>query len=149
MDKLSFSLTALTMGIIVGTVLFQSAVVAPTVFTSLEPAQASRFLRTLFPRFFRVNLGLALVAAVAIAAGGATSGWSVMQVWSAIAAAVMALSMALAAALVPAVNRARDRGEVGAARFRSLHRTTVLLTLLTMLLAIAVLLAIAATSAGY
>ena len=47
-NKLSVLLT----GIIIGVILFQTIVVAPTVFKSLGAELASPFLRAIFPRLF-------------------------------------------------------------------------------------------------
>ena len=51
-------------------------------------------------------------------------------------------------ALVPRINAARDEGEAGAARFESLHRLSVLLTVLILLAGIVVLVLIAGLAAA-
>ena len=38
-------------GVISGMILFQTAIVAPVVFTTLDAENASKFLRKIFPRF--------------------------------------------------------------------------------------------------
>ena len=52
-------------------------------------------------------------------------------------------------AVVPAINAARDQGPDGEATFSRLHRLTVLLTVMVLLLSIGLLVAIAGTSPGY
>ncbi len=51
-----------------GSIVFQTAVVAPAVFVNLDEATARKFLRTVFPRFYR--LGLVCGALMALAANG-------------------------------------------------------------------------------
>ena len=50
---------------LLGAMIFFSTIIAPTVFTVLEPSQASRFLRKLFPRMFLLGIfvGLAIMVA--------------------------------------------------------------------------------------
>ena len=48
-------------GIVCGIILFQTAVIAPTVFKVLEGESAGAFLRTVFPRFFLIIMGLGVL----------------------------------------------------------------------------------------
>ena len=64
----ALSLVLAASGAWIGAILFQSAIVAPSVFSVLDEASARRFLRTLFPRFFRLGVicsGLSLAAVLA------------------------------------------------------------------------------------
>ena len=149
MDQVAYAIAGLCAAIAAGSIVFQSFVVAPAVFGSLETDAARSFLRTLFPRFFRLNLVIAALACAALLAAGLVNGWSVLEIWGTAATAVMALSMFASLAVVPAINKARDAGAEGEATFRRLHRLTVMLTVLALLLSVAVIVAIAGTSAGY
>ena len=63
------NIPVLISGMIVGTIIFQTAIVAPSVFTSLSGADSSTFLRKVFPRFFillAVLGGTANVAAIIV-----------------------------------------------------------------------------------
>jgi hypothetical protein len=101
-----------------GVIVCLSFLVAPLVFKTIDGAGASRFLRALFPRYYRVLLALALVAAGLALAGHRAALWP-------------SISWLLAAAgsllLVPMINAARDAGAAQAARFRQLHGLSVLL----------------------
>ena len=55
--------TILVSGIISGIILFQSAIVAPSVFKTLNADQASPFLRSVFPKLFRL---VAILGALAL-----------------------------------------------------------------------------------
>lgn len=129
MLSISVVLTLAAAGTWVGAILFQSAIVAPSVFSVLDEAAARRFLRRLFPRFFRLGVvcsGLSLVGAVA---ASAASSWA-RPFALAIALSMVTLVLAvLALRMIPATNAARDAGDTGAARFATLHRLSVAATL--------------------
>ena len=115
MNELAFLLAGASLGIIV----FQSAVLAPLVFTQLKDGSSGPFLRALFPRFFLILAALGLGSALASYFGDFDRG--VVQ-------GVIALILALIAyALIPSTNRARDEGRKKA--FKALHLASVLLTL--------------------
>ena len=57
MTAILVTLLLVVVGIRLGAIVFQSAYVAPVVFTVLDEAAASRFLRSLFPRFFKLGIG--------------------------------------------------------------------------------------------
>ena len=101
-----------------------AAVVAPRVFTALEPDQAGRFLRALFPWYY---VFLALTAGLAAIALGAWGDYA-----RAGAAGFIALSaLGVKFVLVPQINAWRDAaldGDTSAdRRFNAGHRATVLL----------------------
>ena len=110
-------------GVIAGMILFQTAIVAPVVFTTLDAENASKFLRKIFPRFFMVIFILGIVALIVSSVFFSIKGIVI--------AAVTAISMIISYLVVPATNRARD--EDRSAAFRRLHTLTVVLTLFTLL----------------
>ncbi len=115
MAKLAYFLSGISLGIIV----FQSAVVAPLVFTQFKNGASGRFLRALFPRFFLILAGLSLATALNSYFGDFSRG---------AALGCVALVLALVAyVLIPGTNRARDEGRTAA--FKRLHLASVLLTL--------------------
>ena len=121
----------------IGALLFQSAVVAPSVFSSLDDANAGALLRRLFPRLFRLGLVCGLAMAGSAAAMAAADAWSpTLRFLTAIGLAVI-LVQAVSMWLVPKINAARDLGIAGAARFATLHRLSVLLSLSALGLALA------------
>ncbi|MEO1202712.1 MAG: DUF4149 domain-containing protein [Pseudomonadota bacterium] len=134
---LNFTLLAAA-GAWVGAILFQSAIVAPSVFGVLDEPAARGFLRALFPRFFRFGTvcgGLCLLAALA---SGFVGGWHATTVSVAALSAAMAVISVVALAMIPAINAARDAGEAGHARFAALHRVSVALTILMLLIGLAI-----------
>ena len=105
-------------GLVAGTIVFHSAIVAPTVFRTLGERDASFFLRTIFPKFF-FFLTLINVVNVLLALIDGQFGVMVM-------AAISAVLMGIAYGIIPMTNRSRDEGLQQ--RFAKLHRVSVLLT---------------------
>ena len=56
-EQISIYLTAMILGIM----LFFSFVIAPVVFTTLDENNARKFIRKIFPFYYKVNLGLSLI----------------------------------------------------------------------------------------
>ena len=112
------NLITLLCGLVAGTIVFHSAIVAPTVFRTLSEHDASVFLRTIFPKFFVfltfvnvINFLLALI----------DGQFAIMMM-----AAISAVLMGIAYGIIPMTNRSRDEGLQQ--RFAQLHRVSVLLT---------------------
>ena len=110
-------------GVISGMILFQTAIVAPVVFTTLDAENASKFLRKIFLRFFMVIFILGISALMVSSA--------ILSIQGIIIAAITAISMFISYLVVPATNKARD--EERSTAFRRLHTLTVVLTLFTLL----------------
>ena len=112
------NLITLLCGLVAGTIVFHSAIVAPTVFRTLGEHDASVFLRTIFPKFF-VFLTFVNVINFLLALIDGQFGVMVM-------AAISAVLMGIAYGIIPMTNRSRDEGLQQ--RFAKLHRVSVLLT---------------------
>ncbi len=123
---IALAATLLALGAWAGTILFQSAVNAPVVFTTLDSDGARRFLRKVFPRFFQVGIAFGVVALAGLVTGAPLLPGRSLAITLLLA---MVLANALALALIPAVNRAADEGAGGKTRFKRLHGATVILTL--------------------
>ncbi len=144
MTGFALPIANLAVAVQVGAIVFHSAVVAPTVFRQLDEASARRFLRTIFPRFYWLGLycGIIATVALAIAALGSASG----PILACLAGAIVMTILELASLrLTPVINAARDAGEAQHARFEKLHRLSVVLTLVVLVLGIAILLALPAS----
>ena len=140
-DIAGTTLLTVATGIWIGAIVFQSAIVAPTVFVDLDESAARVFLRRLFPRFFKLGLvcGGLMLAGLALVGFDARNGLPI--------AALTVVMLVLEAAslwMVPAINAARDAGAAGKARFDRLHRLSVVFTVLILVLGIAVMALISA-----
>ena len=115
MTELAILLASASLGII----MFQSAVLAPLVFSQLKDGSSGPFLRALFPRFFLILAGLSLATALSSYFGDFSRG--------AILGCIALVLALVAYLLIPGTNRARDEGRTAA--FKRLHLASVLLTL--------------------
>ena len=107
-------------GLVVGVILFQTAVIAPTVFRSLGPDQAGPFLRKVFPKFFVVLVVMGTAGAISALASDAS-----YQLWICLVTLTLGL---LAYLLIPMTNKSRDDGNEKL--FKKLHNASVLMTVL-------------------
>ena len=127
-----FQIQILLSGIIAGWIIFQTAFVAPTVFTKLEDAEKALVLRAIFPKLFKalavaglLHLALGLLAQLTISGAA-------LKILPLLVGAYTLISSFLCNAIVPATNAARDRNDNK--KFAQLHRVSVSLTMLTLLL---------------
>ena len=120
------SVQILISGIVAGFILFQSAIIAPTVFTVVSVESRGPLLRKVFPKLFKliaifgsVFLVLALLRQSDSITGYLVGGASL-------------LSGVICDRLVPMTNKARDSGDD--AKFAKLHRLSVIMTMTVLLL---------------
>ena len=130
----------------VGSILFFTFVVAPLIFRVLGAEAGGRFVRALFPRYYTWG---AIAGAVALPAMGCVplsdpECRDPAVGLQALAIIAGTLTMLYAGnSLTPAINAARDTGPAGEARFARLHRRSVWLNGLTLVLGLGLLVAFA------
>ena len=117
------SLQILLSGLICGVILFQTAIIAPSIFRVLSPENAGPFLRIIFPKLFMFVAILSLVGFVVSLISSNMSGLIVFF--------GSLLFMLICYFIVPMTNRARDEGNNNA--FKRLHTVSVVLTMLVLL----------------
>lgn len=99
-----------------GVMLFFSFVIAPTVHSSLPPAQAGTYIRKLFPLYYKINAALSLGSLIAIAS---------LKIFNAIFYAnviVLALFAFCYFYLMPTINKQKSKNN---RKFKILHRSSV------------------------
>lgn len=106
-------------GLISGMIIFQSALVAPTIFNILSEEQAGPFLRKIFPKLFLTITFLGIFSFVIAIFNE--------NLLIALIPLTTAILMAICYSLVPTTNRARDAGN--AKLFSRLHFASVSLTI--------------------
>ena len=148
METVATAILIISAGIWIGAIVFQSAVVAPAVFVDLDEAAARSFLRTLFPRFFRLGLICGALMLAGLLGLGVVGGWTATVVLIASGTGIMFTLEAISLAMVPHINAARDAGKAGQAKFTRLHQISVLLTVMILLLGMAILFVVAASAAA-
>ncbi len=131
----------------IGSILFFSFGVAPILFKVLDAPSAARFVRTLFPRYYAwgvVSSGIALPAYLGVPLSFPEyRGWWVGVQAMLIVASVL-IFLYCGNTLTPAINTARDAGPDEATRFNQLHKRSVRLNAVVLLIGI-VLLVVQAT----
>ena len=111
-------------GVVIGVIILQTLVFAPTIFTTIEAAPAGKLLRALFPKFFRL---LTILGALTLLALWFNEDASRAQY---VMAGLTVLLPLICAMLIPATNRATDEG--AKQRFKMLHTISVALTLVVL-----------------
>ena len=117
------NLQILISGLICGVILFQTAIIAPSIFKVLSPDNAGPFLRTIFPKLFMFVAVLSGVGFVLSFISSNTTGLVVFF--------GSLLFMLICYYIVPMTNRARDAGNDNA--FKRLHTVSVVLTMIVLL----------------
>src|SRR3954470_3002451 len=112
----------------VGSVLFFSFGVAPIIFKVLGPEGGGKFVRALFPRYYAWGAACGSVAlpslvAVPLAFPVMRGPWVGVQALAILAATLIMLYAGNS--LTPAINAARDAGPSGQERFDRLHKRSV------------------------
>ena len=121
------NLPLLLSGMSVGIILFQTSIIAPTVFGTLGPDRAGPILRKVFPKFFIMLATVGLLNTLSAIILD-------MHMQSYIGGATFALA-AIAYLLIPMTNKMRDeKNEKG---FKRLHSASVLMTVIMLLINLA------------
>ena len=107
-------------GMIVGVILLQTTIFAPTLFKTLNEKSAGKLIRALFPKFFLVIATLGVCSLVSVLLRGEVAIWQIGVAGASI------LFPLICRALIPKTNRARDEGDEKT--FDRLHRVSVILT---------------------
>jgi hypothetical protein len=113
----------------VGVIVFFSAIIAPTVFKTLDEKSAGVFLRAFFPKYylFAIVIGLAALTLILL--------FNIeMENILYIAIVSMTLLSIISRIMIPAINNARDMGEKGKQKFNRLHTLSVSLNVVTLVI---------------
>ena len=113
----------------IGVIIFFSAIIAPTVFKTLDEKSAGVFLRAFFPKYylFAIVIGLAALALIMI--------FNIeMSSILYIAIVSMTILSIISRFMIPIINNARDMGERGKQKFNRLHALSVSLNVITLVI---------------
>ena len=113
-----------------GVIIFFSAVVAPTVFKSLEEREAGVFLRAFFPKYYIFGIVLGVASLVML---------MFMPISSILTYAIVAMTLltVLGRMSIPIINNARDSGDE--AGFKKYHLISVMMNVITLIIGIVIL----------
>ena len=113
----------------IGVIVFFSAIIAPTVFKTLDEKSAGVFLRAFFPKYylFAIVIGLAALALIMI--------FNIeMSNILYIAIVSMTILSIISRFMIPMINNARDMWEKGKQKFNRLHALSVSLNVITLVI---------------
>ena len=116
-------------GLIVGAIILKVAIIAPTMFKTLDSSNFGKAIRPLWPKFFAMVVVLSIFSLITVYLH---SDLSVYHMIIAVSSIVLA---AICYAIIPATNRATDNGDHKT--FKILHRISVSFTVILLILNIA------------
>ena len=126
----------------VGSIAFFSFGVAPIIFSVLGPEAGGKFVRALFPRYYLWGSTAGAIALPAVVCGPMTYPelrGPAVGVQAMLVLAGTLVMLYCGNALTPAINAARDAGPSQAERFHVLHKRSVRLNALALLIGIGLL----------
>ncbi len=112
-------------GMIVGSILLQVAIIAPTLIKKLDMENFGIAIRAIWPKFF---VGLTILGIATIVTVFSHGGMSIIHQLIAIITTIFALICYL---IIPATNQATDNGNKKL--FNILHKTSVYLTVIILI----------------
>ena len=116
-------------GLIVGAIILQVAIVAPSMFRTLDMENFGKAIRAIWPKFFAMVAVLGVLSFAVVYINGELSIYhSVIAISSVILASICY-------AIIPATNRATDNGDHKT--FKILHRISVSFTIILLIINIA------------
>ena len=125
-------------GVWLGAMIFFAAVVAPTVFGTLEPQLAGQIIRRVFPRYYLFGLVCLSVATLASLYASVTTPWVTVA-----CTVMLGVTWYARQVLLPQVNEAREgmfaRNEMHSSEFDRLHKRSVQLNTTAMVVCLVLL----------
>jgi len=116
-------------GLIVGAIVLQVAIIAPSMFRTLDMDNFGKAIRAIWPKFFAMIAVLGVLSFAVVYLNGELSIYhSVIAISSVILASICY-------AIIPATNRATDNGDHKT--FKILHRISVSFTIILLIINIA------------
>ena len=113
-------------GVIIGTILYQSLLIAPSINKLLSAQDASIYLRYVWPKFFIIIGAISLISWILIL------NFSPDQSTAKIISIISFILMIICYVLIPYMNSAKDSADD--TLFIFLHATSMILTLVTLLI---------------
>lgn len=118
------NINVLFSGIIVGMIILQSTIIAPTIFTTLEQDNAGKLIRNIFPKLFKF---IALLSLIMIINSFVVETSPFLKIIYFTTFLLMTINFLI----IPATNKSRDEGNDK--KFKLLHSLSVLTTMLILL----------------
>jgi len=113
-------------GLIVGAILLQVAIVAPSMFRTLDLANFGKAIRAIWPKFFAMIAILGMLSLITVYRSDDLS------IYHTLIALVSVVLAVICYAIIPATNRATDEGDKKT--FKLLHRISVSFTVILLII---------------
>jgi len=118
------NLNSLLSGIIVGMIILQSTIIAPTIFTTLEQDNAGKLIRNIFPKLFKFIALLSLIMVINSFVVETSPSLKIIYLATFLLITINFL-------IISATNKSKDEGNDK--KFILLHTVSVLTTMLILL----------------
>ena len=131
----------------VGSIAFFSAIIAPIIFRVLGIEAGAKFVRVLFPRYYLWGSTAGAIALPALVCGPMANPelrGPAIGIQAILVIAGTLIMLYCGNSLTPAINKAKDAGAAESVRFESLHKRSVRLNAIALLLGIALIILFAA-----
>mgnify|MGYP001474975293 FL=1 len=116
-------------GVIVGAIILQVAIIAPSLFRTLDIKDFGKAIRAIWPKFFAMIAILGILSLVVIYQHDDLS------LYHTIIAVISVILASICYLIIPATNRATDNGDQKT--FKVLHRISVIFTVILLVINIA------------
>ena len=116
-------------GLIVGAIILQVAIIAPSMFRTLDMENFGKAIRAIWPKFFAMIAILGVLSFAVVYFDGELS------VYHSVIAILSIILASICYAIIPATNRATDNGDHKT--FKFLHRISVSFTIVLLIINIA------------
>ena len=116
-------------GLIVGAIILQVAIIAPSMFRTLDMDNFGKAIRAIWPKFFAMIAVLGVLSFAVVYLNGELS------IYHSVIAILSVILASICYAIIPATNRATDNGDHKT--FKILHRISVSFTIILLVLNVA------------
>ena len=116
-------------GLIVGAIILQVAIIAPSMFRTLDMDNFGKAIRAIWPKFFAMIAVLGVLSFAVVYLNGELS------IYHSVIAMSSVILASICYAIIPATNRATDNGDHKT--FKILHRISVSFTIILLIINIA------------
>tara|TARA_Y100000741_G_C17835886_1_gene388462 strand:- start:85 stop:477 length:393 start_codon:yes stop_codon:yes gene_type:complete len=120
----------------VGSIIFFSSIIAPTIFKSVDEKNAGYFLRAFFPKYYYFGLIMGVLSILILIINDLIDAMDYQLMLILVTMIILSI---ISLKMIPLINNARDMGEEGKTSFDRLHLVSVVLNVITLLIGLAVL----------
>ena len=128
---MSVNLIVILVSFWVGSIIFFSAIIAPTIFKSVDEKNAGLFLRAFFPKYYYFGVIMGLFSVLILILNNLISALNYQLILMLVSMIILSI---ISLKLIPLINNARDMGEEGKISFDRLHLVSVVLNVITLLI---------------